>query len=254
MDNEFPNKLTSAPASIGPLQPDTEEGKAATASILGNAPGGDTLASSALVDDCNNFNFIRWFLAVLVLFSHVFILNKWAEPIGEWTHLNFDGGTTAVDMFLIISGFMITRSLERSSSHGNFMLKRFLRIWPAFVVAALVSVLVFGYLGATNPDTYFWNLSQIGIGNNLIRIALLQEPAHPLLFAHVAVPRNLNGALWTIPYEFCFYIGLLALSTPLRNRWVALLFCCASYAFLSHQAPTPSNAAVSSRPCICRGC
>ena len=65
----------------------------------------------------NNLDFIRLFLAVLVIFSHSYPLgtgSELAEPINILTKGQVTGGHLAVDLFFIISGFLITASFERS--------------------------------------------------------------------------------------------------------------------------------------------
>jgi peptidoglycan/LPS O-acetylase OafA/YrhL len=70
----------------------------------------------------NNFDFIRLFLAVLVIFSHSYPLgtgSEVAEPFNVLTRHQVTGGHIAVDLFFVISGFLITASFERSTSIGR---------------------------------------------------------------------------------------------------------------------------------------
>ena len=48
-------------------------------------------------------------------------------------------GIHGVFVFLIISGFLVTQSLHTSPSLLSFAWKRFLRIYPALAVCAIVS-------------------------------------------------------------------------------------------------------------------
>src|ERR1700753_104786 len=95
----------------------------------------------------NNFDFFRLTLAVFVLFSHCYPLGTGSEarePVLRLTHGQMTGGAVAVDLFFVMSGFLITASAERSRSLGSYFKKRFARIYPAFLGAAAggVSVVV----------------------------------------------------------------------------------------------------------------
>ena len=70
----------------------------------------------------NNFDFIRMTLAVLVIFSHSYPLgtgSETAEPFNGITRHQATGGHIAVDLFFIISGFLITASYERSKRRAH---------------------------------------------------------------------------------------------------------------------------------------
>ena len=108
----------------------------------------------------NNFDFIRLFLAVLVIFSHSYPLGTGSELAGAdfniLTKGQVTGGHLAVDLFFIISGFLITASFERSKSIATYLKKRFLRIYPGFVVAMLFGLVIVlpasgGHLAAISP-------------------------------------------------------------------------------------------------------
>jgi len=145
----------------------------------------------------NNFDFLRLLFAVLVIFSHSFPLSLGsdnAEPFEGLTHGRTTGGGIAVDCFFIISGFLIAGSFLRSKSVLDYLLKRVLRIVPGlFCALALATLLIAPGAFSKNP-----------IGGSV------------------------NGSVWTIPYEFACYIGLLILGIAgllSRRKLVAGMFC-----------------------------
>jgi peptidoglycan/LPS O-acetylase OafA/YrhL len=93
----------------------------------------------------NNFDFIRLLLSVLVIFSHSYALgtgSEITEPFNRLTHNQVTGGDIAVDLFFVISGFLITASYERTASIAGYLKKRILRIYPGFVAAMLIDLLI----------------------------------------------------------------------------------------------------------------
>ncbi len=62
-------------------------------------------------------------------------------PYGEtFSHvLIFKYGYMGVEMFFIISGFVIAMTLESSKSLTDFAIRRFVRIWPALIVSAVIT-------------------------------------------------------------------------------------------------------------------
>lgn len=62
-------------------------------------------------------------------------------PYGETFSnvLIFKYGYMGVELFFIISGFVIAMTLESSASALDFVVRRFVRIWPALIVSAVIT-------------------------------------------------------------------------------------------------------------------
>ena len=178
----------------------------------------------------NNFDFLRLALAVLVIYSHAYPLatgSEAMEPMARLTHGQMTGGALAVDSFFIMSGFLIAASAERSRSVAGFFKKRFSRIYPAFVVSALLLFFVVAPLASVqfsyaNPWRRLANFAACTLR--------LREFAYTSAFAGNLLPNAMNGSTWSIPFEFWCYVGvaLLLISGLLRRRAVvAVLFVAA---------------------------
>ena len=174
-----------------------------------------------LARDGNNFNFLRLVLAALVLFSHSFALTGRGhlEPLVRVSG-TLSLGALAVDGFFLLSGFLIARSWTQTPQVGTYLKKRLLRIYPGFIVAFAFCILILGLLASSSPD-YF---GQLHPKNLVLRALLLQEPAAPAVFRGQLYP-VLNGAMWTIAYEFrCYllvlFLGLLGF-TRRKYLWLA---------------------------------
>jgi peptidoglycan/LPS O-acetylase OafA/YrhL len=159
----------------------------------------------------NNFDFLRFALALAVIFSHSWPLalgTEANEPLGRLTGGRFTVGRAAVAFFFIISGFLITHSWLSDSRLIPFMRKRVLRIYPGFTVTVLVCALVVVPL-ASVPGAPFDLARRLGHAARIT--AGLQMYIAPGTFAGNPYPGTVNGSLWTIRYEFFCYV-LLALA------------------------------------------
>jgi peptidoglycan/LPS O-acetylase OafA/YrhL len=83
---------------------------------------------------------LRGVAILLVIGFHFFNAHQDLFPYGSsFSKVPlFNFGFTGVDLFFIISGFVIALTLERCRSSFDFLLRRIIRIWPALLVSAIV--------------------------------------------------------------------------------------------------------------------
>lgn len=191
----------------------------------------------------NNLDFIRFVAAVAVIYSHSHPLGQGLgtlDPLEVFSHREFTVGKLGVAVFLIISGLLIAQSQERSSSLGSYLWARALRIFPALGVMLLVSTFLLGpvmtalplgtYL--VSPDTYLYLLRNFTLYQS--------QWGLPGVFHGNAFPDVVNGSLWSLKYEFGFYLLVagLGLAGLLRGR-VALVgwVVAALVPFVPHVGP-----------------
>lgn len=154
----------------------------------------------------NHFNLIRLVAAWLVIYSHAWSITgaTGGDLIGRLTGFRA-AGPFAVDVFFLVSGFLVAASFERNSVRG-FLTARALRILPALWVCIALSVFVLGPIVSTDPgywqDPRTWNY--LWANASLWRAAFWL----PGVFEHL--PRTaVNGSLWTLPIEGRLYLALL---------------------------------------------
>ncbi|MEO7802217.1 MAG: acyltransferase [Ginsengibacter sp.] len=192
----------------------------------------------------NNFDLLRLLLALVVIFSHsyaiVFGKVKDIEPYMRINNNTSDLGSFAVNWFFVISGFLITASFYNSSSTKEFLIKRVYRIVPAFVVAFVLSIILFGALGTIAGAHPFENIkdyfSVIGLKRNVVKLLTLQEPKGNA-YLGTPLPKLLNSPLWTIQFEFICYlfVPVMGLLNVHRIKWMAVLLFAIAYTMMLSQ-------------------
>lgn len=145
-----------------------------------------------------NFDYIRLFLAVTVLFGH--------SNIGILHKTPFWNSESAVLGFFCISGYLITQSFMRSGSLADYAKKRFLRIYPP-IVAMVLALCLFGFIAGKSQD-FFRGLSAV----LLFQDWQILDNIYPQedIFTH--------GAFWTLVIEFQFYLFLPIIMALLKDK------------------------------------
>ena len=93
------------------------------------------------------FDGLRGLLAAWVLLAHVSYLSHF-----EQFRVAMRAGM-AVDIFLILSGFVIFNLLDRGETYGAFITRRFFRLFPAFLLSLVFCVLLSEFLPGWTPET-----------------------------------------------------------------------------------------------------
>ncbi len=160
----------------------------------------------------NNFDVLRLGAATAVLLSHSFVVTGNAEPlVGRWPL-----GTLGVEVFFVISGFLIAMSWSRRPGLRNFVVRRGLRILPALIVTVMACAFLLGPLvttrspsgyasDAATPEYVTDNVLAVGTGGVAHHIAL----DLPGVFESNP-DQSVNRSLWTLPIETEAY-AILAL-------------------------------------------
>lgn len=162
-----------------------------------NLPQSETLIHGS---KANNINLLRFIAASVVIYYHMdFLLGK---PI--YTIMGQGLGALAVNVFFILSGYLIASSWTHSSSFMSYLIRRMSRIFPALIVVVLFSLLIIGPIFTSltineyfaNPETWKY----------LMVIFLFPTNSLPGVFENLPYPSAINGSLWTLRYEFAMYL------------------------------------------------
>jgi peptidoglycan/LPS O-acetylase OafA/YrhL len=199
--------------------------------------------STAFVGRANSFGLLRLGFAALVLLHHSTILG-YGRPIINGVDL----AGLAVSGFFVISGFLITRSAERTSL-PRYVWHRFLRLMPGLWACLLVTALVVApaayYADHHTLDDRLWfdihgvfaylkeNWSN---GGQVYGIA---DVFRATPYGRATGESVINGSLWSLRYEMACYavVALVAvLGFLARARWLMLVPAAAGVALLEWDA------------------
>ena len=180
--------------------------------------------SERLQSDRNSFNLVRLAAAASVIVSHLFILRfgpGTPEPLSLSTP--FTLGQHAVNVFFVLSGLLLSRSLDRNPDLWRFAFARVLRIVPGLLAYGLVFALVAGPLLTSMAITGYFTDIKTWTYPLTVLARFPQAPAPPGLFGDLPYASAVNEPLWTLKYEIAAYAGLgIAQAMGLR-RSVAFL-------------------------------
>lgn len=142
---------------------------------------------------------LRGLAAILVVLFHCVLATE------QWGSV-FLLGTAGVDLFFMISGFVILLSIQKVASAKQFIVNRFARLYPtywtvvSFTFLLIISEFIFGF-----PDAH---------------VDLLQYLVNLSMFQYYFGVNDLDGPYWTMIVEMLFYMFMLVLY---RFKWLNAL-------------------------------
>ncbi|HUQ74419.1 MAG TPA: acyltransferase [Burkholderiales bacterium] len=144
------------------------------------------------------------FLIFLIHFFGHYLNGEWGRPriefdafdvqaahgIGEWLAYYLWSSHYGVDLFFLISGFLIFRIVSRPTfSYAGFLWNRLVRIYPAYLIAVGLSLL---YIARYWHQTFTLET----IGENLLLLHGIWELKIPPIMTPT----------WSLAYEWIFYL------------------------------------------------
>ena len=183
------------------------------------------------MDRHNNFDFLRLLFASTVIFSHSFPLTNNPEIISVITNNQIGLGGLSVEIFFIISGYLILNSLKYSKTPLNYFWKRCLRLYPALIVMLLFTLVVVYFIYQGN-NIFLERDFKSYLPNNL-KLYKVQYNIKGV-FENNLYPNAINGSLWSLCYEFSMYIFILLLFPFKNNKKVLFSILIVFYLFTTY--------------------
>lgn len=145
--------------------------------------------------------------------------NHYGNEIGHSVApaFGFAAGNYGVQLFFLISGFVIFMTLERTRTALDFVVSRFSRLFPAYWAAVVLTAVIIYTEGMPEQKLAAWDLA--------LNVTMIQQ----LLGA-----KHLDGSYWTLQVELFFYAQMLFwFMTGMlhRIRWIIGAWLLASLAF-----------------------
>jgi len=154
---------------------------------------------------------LRGVAAVLVVLAHARSSLLDTPAIGLADALLVPGAL-GVDLFFIISGFIMCYTSTGNDGSGRevlrFIVRRFARVWPVYAAVTLLSVWVLynGYLNVPDNRRTLWH-------------TLAMLPAQPQQAPYFGLT---SPVAWTLAFEMYFYLVFATCMLFRRWRWLAL--------------------------------
>ncbi|MCB0529229.1 MAG: acyltransferase [Lewinellaceae bacterium] len=165
---------------------------------------------------------MRGIAALMVVFFHFTVDREQAQQ-------GFKLGITGVDLFFIISGFVIFLTISNTKHWKDFVISRVSRLYPAYWTAVLLTTI------SISLSNYFAGQSSHGL--------LFDCLGNLTMFNYYLKIPNLDGSYWTLIIEMQFYIVILLI---FRLKWldkivtlgcIGLAFVLANHFIISHISP-----------------
>lgn len=160
---------------------------------------------------------IRGVAAMAVVFYHY--TTRYNEMFDTTSVLNFSYGWLGVPLFFILSGFVITLTINRCKSPFEFLYRRFMRLYPTYWICLLITLTVINI-----TDFKMFQLPLIDV---LMNFTMVSE-----IFGFNYV----DGSYWSLLPELLFYFLMALLmvfnkTNKVLTYNVPILFICIIHYF-----------------------
>lgn len=137
---------------------------------------------------------LRGIAALVVMLYHYgyYFFELYGHPEEEWVVLQV--GQHGVEVFFMLSGFVILFSLQRITRPADFVVSRVARLYPVYWLSILITSLIVHLTGLPAAKGL---TREVGLADTLINLTMFQD--------FVGVNR-VDGSYWTLTLELSFYI------------------------------------------------
>lgn len=157
----------------------------------------------------NSIQVLRGVAAMIVTVYHLKSFIAIDQPFWQELNFLFDSGAAGVNLFFVISGFIMVYITEKTPGSYKdiykFIIKRFTRIWPTYAVLTVIYFVARYRSYVTIPEIK-------DLAMSLLFIPIDYTP--PPFYGYATLPVG-----WSLNYEIYFY-ALIAVSLLFKKlRW-----------------------------------
>lgn len=169
-------------------------------------------------------------LAAFIVVMHHCAATYFGMPFPNWIRYTplrlLTDGRAAVLVFFVLSGFVLYLSLQKgleSRRYWPYLAKRFMRLYPPFIVAIFASALLWLIV---KPQSIVGISAWFNVGNWETR------PSFTLLVAHLAMTNNkqwqsLDVVMWSLVHEARISIFFPIIAVCVARNWLLTLIASA---------------------------
>lgn len=137
----------------------------------------------------------------------------------------FRYGNLGVQLFFLISGFVIFMTLDKTKNAKDFLVSRFSRLYPAYWASIIITVTVTTLLEVPFQEGIF---------------SVKQVIVNFTMFQFWFKIKDVDGAYWTLAIELTFYIIMLLVFLFKKLNyiiWICLIWLVLSVCFAAFEIP-----------------
>lgn len=143
---------------------------------------------------------LRGIAALFIVLIHYTM----GRPEAVW---GFKIGVPGVDLFFIISGFVIFMRIQKTKSTIEFVINRFTRFYPTYwTCVSITALLQLALLFSTS--------------NNSTHLSITQYLANLTMFQHYFQVNDIDGSYWTMIIEMVFYLFIILLLSLKQSKYI----------------------------------
>lgn len=146
------------------------------------------------------------------------------------THTFLHKGFMGVELFFVVSGFVIFMTLQNTKRPKQFIVSRFARLYPAYWFSVVLSLIIFSI-------PFFFN-TQLQPSFKVNSIDTLKFFSNLTMFQSYFGIEDIDGAYWTLSVELTFYIVMLLLFITRKIEkvdcygWIYVILLFLTYKYL----------------------
>ena len=131
------------------------------------------------------------------------------------SHTFFHKGFMGVELFFVISGFVIFMTLQNTEKPKQFIVSRFARLYPAYWFSVIMSFILFSIPFFLNTQVQpNFKITSISFGRFLANLSMLQS--------YFGI-EHIDGVYWTLSVELVFYIIVLLIFCTKKLKYIELI-------------------------------